>query len=190
MTRTPPVAFLLVLIWSGAALPAVAQQVELGGFATYIAMDNVDQNPWGIGGRLGVQVLPFATLEAEVSAFPGDLTVTGPMTQVLGGVRLGGRGRGYGLYAKLRPGFVRFDEDFIAPGLGCVAVVPTPEACLNDQYNFALDVGSVVELYPNDRLIVRIDIGTTNIWYGTRGDDGPTRHAGNFQLSMGAGVRF
>ena len=189
MTRTPTVLLLLGLLWSFAG-PAAAQHVEVGGFTTYMSMDNLDQNPWGIGGRFGVQILPFATVEAEVSAFPGDLRVTGPMTQVLGGVRLGGRGRGYGLFAKLRPGFVRFDEDFIAPGLGCVAVVPTPVACLNDQYNFALDFGSVVELYPNERLIIRIDIGTTNIWYGTRGDDGPTRNAGNFQLSMGAGVRF
>lgn len=170
--------------------PAGAQQVEVGGFATYFDLDAVDQSSWGGGGRFGVQVLPFATIEAEVGLFPGDLRVTGPMTQVFGGVKLGGRGSGYGLFAKLRPGFVRFDRDFIPPGVACIAVVPTPEACFADQFNFALDFGSVIEIYPSSSLILRVDIGTTNVWLGTRGEDGRTNRSGNFQLAFGAGVRF
>jgi hypothetical protein len=190
MQRTPLVVVLLILASWCVAAPVSAQHVELGGFATFIDMDNVDQAPWGGGGRFGVEILPFATLEAEVGVFPGEQRVTGPFTQVLGGVKLGGRARGYGLFAKLRPGFVRFEDDFIAPGVACIAVVPTPEACLADRLNFALDFGSVVEIYPSDRLIIRVDIGTTNIWYGTRGEDGSSRNAGNFQLSLGGGVRF
>lgn len=179
----------VVVLGPGASRDAAAQSVEAGGHATYLDLGGLEQTAWGIGGRFGAEVLPLVTLEAEVNAFPSDERVTGSFVQALGGVKLGGRARSYGLFAKLRPGFVRFDRDFIQPGTACIAVVPTPRGCLASQTNFALDFGTVVELYPTSRLIVRADIGTTYIWYGSRGD-GATRRHGNFQLGLGGGVRF
>ena len=166
-----------------------AQTVELAAQATYLDLAALDQSGWGVGGRFGWEAMPFLTLEAEVNAFPGTDGATGPFVQALGGVKLGGRGRSYGLFAKLRPGFVRFDRDFIQPGTACIAVVPTPRECLANRLNLAFDVGTVVEVYPTSRVTIRVDIGTTHIWYGSRGG-GDTRRYGNFQLGFGAGVRF
>ena len=90
MQCTPFVFVLLLLASWCVAAPAAAQHVELGGFATFIDMDNVDQAPWGGGGRFGVEVLPFATLEAEVGVFPAIksyvIVVLGGMGSVVGSV--------------------------------------------------------------------------------------------------------
>jgi len=166
-----------------------AQEVEIGAQTTYLDLNAADASAWGVGGRIGWQTLPFVALEAEVSVFPQDVGRTGSFVQVLGGAKVGGRARGYGLFAKLRPGFVRFDETFIQPGTACIAVVPTPRGCLATQTNFALDFGSVIEVYPTDTLTLRVDVGTTYIWYGSQGE-GRSRREGNFQLALGAGVRF
>lgn len=166
-----------------------AQSVELGAHTTYLDLGALNQSGWGLGGRFAWEALPFLALEAEVNAFPGGDRVTGPFVQGLGGVKLGGRGRSYGLFAKLRPGFVRFDRDFIQPGTACIAIFPTPRECLANRLNLALDVGSVLEVYPTSRLTLRVDVGTTHVWYGSRGDTGSRRY-GNFQLGVGAGVRF
>lgn len=168
---------------------AQAQTVELSAQATYLDLGALDQSGWGIGGRFGWEALPYLTLEAEVTAFPGAGRVTGPFVQALGGVKLGGRGRSYGLFAKLRPGFVRFDRDFIQPGTPCIAIFPTPRECLANRLNLALDVGSVLEVYPTSRITLRADVGTTHVWYGSRGD-GQSRRYGNVQIGFGAGVRF
>ncbi len=171
------------------ATSGYAQTVELAAQATYLDLDAFDQTSWGFGGRFGWDALPFLMLEAEVNAFPGSQDATGPFVQAMGGVKLGGRARAYGLFVKLRPGFVRFERDFIQPGTACIAVVPTPSECLADRLNLAFDVGTVVEVYPTSRVAIRVDVGTTHIWYGSRGD-ADSRRYGNFQLGFGAGVRF
>lgn len=179
----------VLMAWAGLASPAASQSVDLGAHLTYLDLAALDQAAWGVGGLFGVEVLPMVTLEAEVNVFPQDQSTTGPFVQALGGLKFGGHSRYYGLFAKLRPGFVRFDRDFIQPGIACIAVFPTPRDCLASQTNLALDFGSVVELYPTDRIIVRVDLGTTYLWYGSQGD-GRTRRYGNFQLGVGGGVRF
>lgn len=190
MTWRWQVTMFAVLGVSLTQTPAVrAQAVDLGAQATYLDLGVFDTSAWGVGGRIGWEVLPLVTLDAEVNVFPQDSDVVGPFVQALGGVKLGGRNRTFGLFAKLRPGFVRVDRDFIQPETACVAVVPTPRECLTTRTNGALDFGSVVELYPTQRLIVRVDIGTTYIWYGSRGD-ARSRRYGNFQLSLGAAARF
>jgi hypothetical protein len=84
---------------------------------------------------------------------------------------------------------LRFERDFIMPGTACIAVVPTPEECLAARTNLVLDFGSAIELYPTGRSLIRVDVGTTYLWLGSRGDL-PTQRSGNFQVSIGAGLRF
>lgn len=175
--------------WLALSPAARAQAVEVGAHATHLDLGVFDTSAWGVGGRVGWEVLPLVTLDAEVNVFPQDADVVGSVVQALGGIKLGGRNPTFGLFAKLRPGFVRFDRDFIQPGTACVAVFPTPRECLATRTNAALDFGSIVELYPTSRLIVRVDLGTTYIWYGSRGD-ARSRRYGNFQLGLGAAVRF
>lgn len=190
MTLRLMVAWLaVVFVGFGSTAPEARAQVEVGGHVTRFHLGTFDQATWGIGGRAGLEVLPLVVLEAEASVFPDDDGPTGSMTQALGGVKFGGRGRWFGLFAKLRPGIVHLGRDVLLPGTACIAVFPTPPACLTNRTNAALDFGSVVEVYPSARAIVRVDLGTTYIWYGSRGD-APSRRTGNFQLSLGAGVRF
>jgi hypothetical protein len=181
----------LCVLWAclAHAPSARAQAVEFGAHTTYLDLGALEQSAWGVGGRVGFDALPGITLEAEVNVFPAEDALTGTIVQGVGGMKLGGRGRTYGLFAKVRPGFLRFERDFIQPGSVCPAVFPTPPACLATRTNLALDFGSVVELYPSSRLTLRLDLGTTYVWYGSRGDTGNRRY-GNFQLGIGAGVRF
>lgn len=168
---------------------AWAQQVEVGAHATYLDLGVLDHSAWGIGGRLGVDVLPMVTAEAELNVFPQDEGVSGRIVQGLAGLKLGGRARTYGLFAKVRPGVVRFGRDFIQPGTACVAVVPPPSECLATRTNLALDFGTVLEIYPAPRAVIRVDLGTTYVWYGSQGDARRRRY-GNFQLGIGGGLRF
>jgi hypothetical protein len=168
---------------------ARAQTVDVGAHVTHLDLGVFDSSTWSVGGRIGWEVLPLVTLDGEVNVLPRDSGAGGSLVQALGGIKLGGRNPTFGLFAKLRPGFVRFNRDFIQPGTACVAVFPTPRECLATRTNAALDFGSVIEVYPSSRLIVRVDLGTTYIWYGSRGD-ARSRRYGNFQLGLGAAVRF
>ena len=180
---------ILLVAWFVHPPGARGQVVDVGAHVTHLDLGVIDTGVWGVGGRAGWELAPLVTLEGEVNVFAKDTAPVGSSVQALGGLKLGGRSRTFGLFAKLRPGLVRFDRDFIQPGTACVAVFPTPRECLAARTNLALDFGSVVELYPASRLIVRVDLGTTYIWYGSRGDARRRRH-GNFQLGVGAGVRF
>lgn len=183
-------------VWSvlaiGAVLscgePARAQGVEVGGQATYLDLGVFGQSGWGVGARVGYETARLITLEGEVNVFDEQPTIGRPV-QAMGGLKLGGRANAYGLFAKLRPGVLRFTEDFIMPGTACIAVVPTPVECLAARNNLILDFGSVLEIYPSPRSIIRFDIGTTYLWLGSRGDH-PTSRNGNFQISLGGGWRF
>lgn len=192
--RRHRLTFLMVAVaalaaWLAMPAAARAQSADVGAHAAFIDLGGLDTSAWGVGGRVGREVLPMVALEGEVNVFPGDTDRVGSFVQALGGVKVGGRTPTFGLFAKLRPGVVRFDRDVIQPGRVCVAVVPTPEECLASRTNAALDFGSVIEVYPAERLTLRVDVGSTYVWYGSRGDAG-TRRYGNFQLNAGAAVRF
>jgi hypothetical protein len=179
----------MVAVLVGASAGAAhAQTLEVGGHATYLDIGVLGESAWGVGGRVGVETAGLITLEGEVNVF-GEQPVSGRRVQALGGLKLGGRTNAYGLFAKLRPGVLHFANDFIMPGTACIAVVPTPVECLAARNNFILDFGSVIELYPSARSLIRVDVGTTYLWLGSRGEH-PTSRSGNLQLSVGAGLRF
>lgn len=182
----------LVLVVSLAVLgsvPARAQPFEAGGYVTTVEAPLGGGRQWGGGVRLGMQVAPWLVAEGELSRLGGDNTITGAMTQLFGGVKVGGRSERFGLFAKLRPGLVRFGNEFLAPGVVCIAVFPPPESCMAERTNVALDVGTIVEVHPTRRTLLRVDVGSTQIWYRPRGD-GESGRRGAFQLSVGAGLRF
>ena len=172
----------------------------------------------GFGGRVGYNFNRHLAVEAEVNFFPrevGELLSPdfngGRKLQGLFGVKAGRRYEHVGLFAKARPGFVRFAEgDFEQPqGTGCIAVFPPPLGCFepSGRTDFALDVGGVVELYPSARTIIRFDAGDTILRSGEHrlparvqlSTTGPvfdsvvpvpagTTH--NFQVGVGFGFRF
>jgi outer membrane protein with beta-barrel domain len=162
----------------------------------------------GFGGRIGYNATPYLTLEAEGNLFPRDRDRDGGRkAQGLFGAKLGKRFDEAGVFAKVRPGFVRFNRGNYQPEGGCIAVFPPPIACFRPvaQTNFAIDLGGVVEFYPSGNTILRFDAGDTIIRFGARnvaasstagGSTGlvvvpiaaETKH--NFQASVGVGFRF
>lgn len=161
---------------------------------------------FGFGGRFGYNATTYLTLEAEMNFFPRDRDLEGGRkVQGLFGAKAGRRFEKAGIFAKARPGFVRFSRgDFIGSPLGiCPAVFPLPIGCFQPvaKTNFALDIGGVAELYPSPNTIIRLDAGDTIIRFGDRraaanSNSGlgvvplaaETKH--NLQLSVGFGYRF
>jgi hypothetical protein len=67
-------------------------------------------NALGFGGRFGYNFSKYFALETEVNFFPRDRDVEGGRkTQALFGVKGGKRFESFGVFAKARPGFIRFE---------------------------------------------------------------------------------
>jgi hypothetical protein len=164
----------------------------------------------GFGGRFGYNFSKYFALESEVNFFPRDRDVEGGRkTQGLFGVKAGKRFERVGVFAKARPGFVRFEKgDYFQPG-GCPQVFPFPLGCFRPvaRTNFAIDLGGVIEVYPSKNTLIRFDAGDTIIRFGRRnvavqqappffGPTGlgvitrPAETSHNFQASAGFGFRF
>jgi len=159
-----------------------APKLDIGGQFSYIRFRDLDVNDVGVGGRITYNINDLIALEGEVNFFPkdrSDFFESGRKTQALFGIKTGFRSNAAGIFAKVRPGFIHFTRDFDG----------FPES----HTDFALDVGSIVELYPSKRTLVRFDVGDTIVKFGDRiGPLGPigafTSH--NLQFSAGFGVRF
>jgi hypothetical protein len=188
--RTSVAALWILLASCSAAAAQTGQfQSELGGTLTWLNLGSFNETATGFGGRLGYHLVDLLWIDAEANAFPADDRVTGRKLEAFAGAKIGGRSRVFGLFGKVRPGAIRFGNDFLAPGTVCIAVVPTPTSCLASRRALALDYGSVIEVYPAERSIIRFDIGTTYIWYRNRGSGDRTRTS-DFQFTLGFSRRL
>ena len=173
---------LLPLLNTKALAQHNAPKVDVGAQFSVIRFRDLDTTDAGVGGRITYNITDLIALEGEVNFFPRngtDFFESGRKTQALFGIKTGFRSSGAGIFAKVRPGFIHFSRDF--------------DGFSDGHTDFALDVGSVIELYPSKRTLVRFDVGDTIIRFGDRiGPLGPiggfTSH--NFQFSAGFGVRF
>jgi hypothetical protein len=164
-------------------------------------------NVAGFGGRFGYNASEYFALEAEVNFFPRDRDLEGGQKfQGLFGVKAGKRFDKVGVFAKARPGFIRFEKgDYVFGTGGCITVFPPPLACFRPvaTTNFALDLGGVVELYPSERTLLRFDVGDTIIRFDQRNVAAtsdlfaglvafplPAETKHNLQASAGFGFRF
>ncbi len=116
------------------------------------------------------------------------------MLQGLFGVRMGQRFQHFGVFGKVRPGFIYYNKAL--PGGGD----PNP----NSLSRFAWDFGGIVEVYPRreSRSTIRFDVGTTLVRYLTDHTDPRLSQIGNllspqyivtqgnFQFSTGYTYRF
>jgi hypothetical protein len=178
--RGPIVVLVLVSLLP---VPLRAQETTLGVSYTLLSLTYPDQIPNGFGGWL-----TWRFIDVGINLFPEDHPLIGRQTQVLAGARGGVRVGALAVFGRLRPGFIHFGRRFLAPELGCVAVFPTPEACLIDGTNLAADVGGTVEFSPSPRAVIRVDAGDTVIRFNRTELDAVWRH--NFQFSAGVGMRF
>lgn len=160
----------------------------------------------GFGGRFGYNATEHIALEAEVNYFPRDRDLEGGRKfQGVFGVKVGQRFDKVGVFAKARPGFVRFERGDYFPVGGCIAVFPPPLACFQSRAttNFAFDVGGIVEVYPSKNTLIRFDVGDTLIRFDQRNVaatsdvfavlvafPAPAETKHNLQASVGFGFRF
>jgi hypothetical protein len=165
--------------FSALRVPTQTVTVVGSGLATN---ENGNTN-YGFGGRFGYRVSKYFTLEAEGNFFPHDGVLdAGRKIQGFFGVKAGKRFEKMGVFAKARPGFVRYSRgDYREPGGPCVAVFPQPIGCFQalGKARFAADLGGVFEYYPTKRTIIRFDAGDTIVRL-------PARNIAAFQTNTGS----
>jgi hypothetical protein len=194
-------------------------------------MKRYDGDRNGFGGRFGYRVGTFnegkytITAEAEFNFLPGDVYVAsigrnGRVKQGLFGVKVGRKYEKFGVFGKVRPGFVNYSRGVPPPppllsinttstsGTGVsVSSFSRFDDNSKGRTNFATDVGGVLEFYPSKRIITRFDFGDTivrqrptTIEYLNFPITGttptlqrfiiPASTQHNFQFSAGVGFRF
>ena len=129
--------------------------------------------------------------DSSVNFIPGQQGAK-PITEGLFGVKMGKRFEHFGIFGKVRPGFIYYDEAM--PGGG----VTTPESLTR----FAWDLGGTFEYYPNRDSTLRFDVGTTLVRYLSDHSD-PKQYPlgsslstqyivtqGNFQVATSYTYRF
>ncbi len=174
------------------------KKFEVGGQFAYMRQSSQDgighTRDLGFGGRFTFNITNAVGLEAEMNFFPNerDVIERGRKTQGLFGVKAGLRRNSFGLFAKLRPGFMRFSRVFDCPS--------DFQSCHEGgKMEFVFDAGGVFEFYPSGRITLRIDAGDTIIHFGETAFidafpvgrvtiPGATTH--NLQMNAGVGIRF
>lgn len=167
---------------------------------------------YGIGGRLTYNLNNAIALEGELTFHPKErgirigglfppftsgVLIGGQRLEGLFGVKAGKRWGKFGIFAKARPGFMRFSEVSDCPG------GDRARCTQGGKTQFALDIGGVLEYYPTRRFVVRFDAGDTIIRYGKLSRAvtaalpealAPVQFGGgtinNAQYSIGFGIRF
>lgn len=181
-------AALLVMVptQNAQAQSSETPKVEIGAQYTLLRFRDFDVTDSGVGGRVTYNLADSFGIEGELNFFPqkrtndlvSGLFVDSTRTQGLFGVKTGMRSEKFGIFGKLRPGFVRFGES---------SSLVAPQSFTQ----FALDFGGVFEIYPSRSVALRFDIGDTVIRFGdnfTR--DGSTFYSNNLQISTGVAFRF
>ena len=164
----------------------------------------------GFGGRFTYNVNRVLSLEAAGYFFPKSCFScrnNGRVTEALAGVKVGKRFESWGIFAKARPGLVRFSEAEFT-----INQIPATPASniqfeINPVTSFATDVGAVIEFYPSKRIVTRFDAGDTIIHFTRRTTNvllfdpvtstftlfpitSPARTTHNFQFMASVGFRF
>lgn len=153
-----------------------APTYEIGGHVFVFGSHHLGSGG-GVGGRFTYNLNNQIALDSEVDFFLPD---EGPpyATQGLFGIKAGGRTKHLGVFAKARPGF---QTNFVVND--------------REQAVFAMDVGGVLEVYPNRHVVLRFDAGDIIIPFGDKvvGEGLFAQRLGtthNFQLNLGVGIRF
>ena len=183
---------LLVMLFVAPGLARAQSRTEEHKFETGVVFTVLDLRDvtGGKSGALGVRFTynfhEYAAFDSELAHYPENSSGNYGETQGLFGIKAGKRfGKApVGLFVKARPGFVKLGNDVTRYN-------PAFEAM-----RLALDLGGVLELYPSERTIVRVDYGDTLIALGDASINSatrPPRRLGtthNTQASIGFGFRF
>jgi hypothetical protein len=149
---------------------------------TTIQLGAPAEKPIGVGGRIGRELGNHIAVEAEANHFPENPSRNFGETQVVGGIKAGGHISSWGGFIKIRPGLLHFGGgDFRARNSALDHAV--------------LDLGAVAERSITERMVFRMDIGNTIIFYGgdvvntALGTFRPGTES-NLQISLSLGFKF
>jgi hypothetical protein len=161
--------------------------------------DNVRTEP-GLGGYASYRFYGVFYLDGDLLYFPSRPDASGPhdggtILQGLVGLKGGIRRNHFGFFGKVRPGFNSYSAALTGINSGGETSSTYSYGRSN---NFVLDLGGIVELYPNERSTLRIEVGDTHLYFGTRDvniDGTPLSFPGgklqhSIQLMLGYGWRF
>jgi hypothetical protein len=161
--------------------------------------DNVRTEP-GVGGYASYRFYGVFYLDGDLLYFPRGTASSGPhdggtILQGTFGLKGGIRRNRFGFFGKVRPGFNSYSA-------ALTAIDTTPSSSTTYTYarasNFVLDLGGILEFYPSARSTLRIEVGDTHLFFGTRNVDvdGITEPGGggklqhSIQFIFGYGWRF
>lgn len=199
----------LLLISQSTVAQSTESKIELGPQVTSLTLFGEfggDVTEPGFGGRLTYNLNRKVAIEAEGNFFPNKNVFgglgEGRAIQGQFGVKVGKRFSKFGIFGKVRPGFLSLGEVFSAePGSTAVIFgVTIPNARIGRKTHFTTDVGGVLEFYPTNRTVVRFDAGDTLVRYGSHFEFDPinfpaiirrptsVRH--NLQITAGVAFRL
>ena len=161
-------------------------------------------NELGLGGRFTFNFTKNIAVESEANFFrkienPPPVigigrTIAEPggrKFQAIFGPKIGIRKERFGVFGKVRAGFIRIDKYEVIDQIGPASNFFTASHAQKSTF-FNVDVGGVFEYYPTRRTVFRVDVGDTIIRYSSfppkEINPSFTRH--NLQTSVGFGFRF
>jgi hypothetical protein len=187
------IALSLFAVINQAQAQSETPKFEIGGQFSMLRIGNIigelDVSDPGVGGRATWNINDYFGIEGEFNLFPErNKNISGGggrKVQGLLGGKMGMRTEWFGVFAKVRPGFVNFDKRIVRcpPDRTCPAVIQ-----FYNKTEFALDAGGVFEFYPSRSTVTRFDVGDTIIRFTDPGF--PNRMTNNLQFSVGFGFRF
>ena len=160
--------------------------------------DNVRTEP-GFGGYASYRFYGVLYLDGDLLYFPRRPDASGPhdggtILQGTLGLKGGIRRNHFGFFGKVRPGFHSYSDALTS----VTTTGSSPSYSYGRANNFVLDLGGIVELYPSEKNTLRIEVGDTHLYFGTRNLDvngasepvsgGKMQHS--IQLVLGYGWRF
>jgi hypothetical protein len=145
-----------------------------------------------VGGRFTLNLNNLLAAEAQADLYPDDKFFDDRRKiQGLFGIRAGVRKGRVGLFGKVRPGFIHvrdrlrcFIPEGCAPGVDLGHV---------GRFWLALDAGAVIEVYPSQRVALRVDAGDLFVrrFNSTDGTGRRSYYSShNLQTVVGAALRF
>ena len=177
----------LALILQNVTTAQSADRFQAGVQFTGFHINQLDEGSVGIGGRIAYDLLDEGaalSLEGEFNYFPQNPSGNFGESQFLTGVKAGFASERFGLFAKLRPGFVHFaGGDFAERNHGTAT-------------DFALDAGGVLEYRLSGRTALRLAWGDTMVFFpkpvftGSSTTPKPAGLTHNLQGSIGVMFRF
>lgn len=158
---------------------------EVNVHASVLRLPELAETPVGVGvGFSYAALFPLISIDAELNHFPTSASGNFGATQGFFGLRAGIRVRKLGLFAKLRPGFIQFEDG-------------ASQGRLTSRTQFNLDVGGGFEYDLLPHIAVRVDLAEAIIPFGNAtllagpgvvGVPLGTQH--DFEAEVGAVVHF